>query len=348
QYYVNGSEFIALAPSIVRNEVTVVTLDSRTTEINLRLFYNCVNLTSITIPDSVTSIGSGAFSNCSGLNSITIPDSVTSIGSSAFSSCSKLTYNKYDNAYYLGNDNNKYVALIKPLNTYITSCSINTNTKIIYYGAFDNCNNLSSVDMSNCASLLTIGDWAFYRCYALTSIIIPANVTSIGNYAFYECYALAEVYNLSNLSITVGNFDIRYVAYYAKVVHTNLDTPSRIQTIDNVKYYVSGDDFIALIATSNNITSATLDSKTTEINRYAFRGCSNLASITIPSSVTYIGEYAFHNTGLTSMTFSNTTGWYRNSMYGNMQGGTSMDVTNASTNATYFKSTYYNQMWYIK
>ncbi len=32
-----------------------------------------------------------------------------------------------------------------------------------------------------------IADRTFFRCYGLTSIVIPDSVTKIGNYAFYNC-----------------------------------------------------------------------------------------------------------------------------------------------------------------
>ncbi|MBQ7798798.1 MAG: leucine-rich repeat protein, partial [Clostridia bacterium] len=78
---------------------------------------------------------------------------------------------------------------------------------------------------------------------------------------------------------------------------------------------------------------------------------SELTSITIPANVTKIGAKAFYNSGLTSMTFSDTSTWYRVSSstnWNNMTGGTSTSVTTASTNATRFKSTsgYYDYYWY--
>ena len=171
--------------------VTSITIPESVTRIDDFAFYNCSSLTSITIPNSVTTIGDSAFSGCSGLasvtiqdgvtsignwtffncgdlTSITIPDSVTSIGSSAFYGCPKLNCNIYDNGKYLGNTNNKYLALVRSTNNSITSCTINSNTRFIMGFAFSGCN-------------------------GLTSVTIPNNVTSIGYNAFKYCDALETV-----------------------------------------------------------------------------------------------------------------------------------------------------------
>ena len=70
QYYVYGDDYIALAP-ISRN-VTQITLNENTTEINQHAFYDCTSLTSITIPSSVTSIDGWAFFGCDSLSSVYI------------------------------------------------------------------------------------------------------------------------------------------------------------------------------------------------------------------------------------------------------------------------------------
>ncbi|HIU98237.1 MAG TPA: leucine-rich repeat domain-containing protein [Candidatus Limadaptatus stercoripullorum] len=150
------------------DSLTSVTIPNGVTSIGNYAFYSCDSLTSITIPDSVTSIGGGAFSGCTSLTSVTIGNGVTSIGIYAFEGCDNLQYNEYDNALYLGNDENQYVVLIKAKDETITSVDINASTKVIYGSAFE-------------------------YCTSLTSVIIPDSVTSIGDYAFSDCDILASV-----------------------------------------------------------------------------------------------------------------------------------------------------------
>ncbi len=75
-----------------------------------------------------------------------------------------------------------------------------------------------------------------------------------------------------------------------------------------------------------------------------------LTSVVIPDSVTSIGYKAFYNCNkLTSITFKDTSTWYRttsSSNWENKAGGTETDVTKPSDNAKYFTSTYYNYYWY--
>jgi hypothetical protein len=39
-------------------------------------------------------------------------------------------------------------------------------------------------------SVTTIGQWAFYNCTSLTTIVIPDSVTTIGQWAFRNCTSL--------------------------------------------------------------------------------------------------------------------------------------------------------------
>lgn len=122
-----------------------VNIPNSVTSIKSFTFSNCSSLTKIMIPDSVTSIEVSAFQNCKSLAEVAIPNSVTSIGLGAFAGCSSLIYNEYDNAYYLGNDNNPYLILMCAKSNDITSCVVHENTKFIYQNAFYDCKQLSEL-----------------------------------------------------------------------------------------------------------------------------------------------------------------------------------------------------------
>ena len=240
-------------------EGLVFTLNNSGTEYSVTDYTGIAN--EVVIPATykglpVTSIGFYAFEDCTSLASITIPDSVTRIGGGAFSGCTNLTYNEYDNAYYLGNQYNPYVVLKKAKNTDITSCIINENTKVIYSSAFSDCESFTSITIPD--SITSIGDWAFYGCYSLASVVFSENsqLTGIGHLAFSYCTSLE--------SITI---------------------PESVMGIGGSAF--SWCESLASVVFSEN-------SQLTSIGEHAFSNCDSLASITIPESVTSIGDEAFY------------------------------------------------------
>ena len=298
--------------------ITTATINSNCKLISSYAFYGCSGLTSVTIPDSVTSIGYDAFAYCSSLTSVVIGDSVTSIG----------------------------------------------------YFAFYNCSSLTSITIPD--SVTSISDYAFYGCRGLTSITIPDGITTIASSAFSGCYKLVEIYNKSSLNIVTGSASHGYIGYYAKNIYTPTSGESKLSNDNGYIIYTDGNEKILVgysgtetdlilpscvtkiyqyaFSNCSSLTSVTIPDSVTSIGSYAFMYCSGLTSVTIPNSVTSIGDYAFYAcSSLTSITFNETSTWYRTtslSDWNNKTGGTSTSVTNSSTNATYFKSTYYNYYWY--
>ena len=181
----------------------------------------------------------------------------------------------------------------------------------------------------------SIGDYAFYSCYNLTSVTIGNSVTSIDSSAFEYCYKLVEVINHSSLNITKGDSSNGYVGYCAKETHVG---ESKIVNYNDYLFYTYngvhyllgyvGDDTEPILPASYNgsnyeiykyafynrddITSVTISNSVTSIGDYAFYNCKNLTSVTIGNSVTNIGSYAFRD--CTSLTIyceaaSKPSGW---------------------------------------
>ena len=166
-----------------------ITIPNSVTEIGENAFSGCIGLKEITIPDAVTNIEKGAFLNCSNLKTINIPNTVQFIGSTTFNGCNSLQYNEFDNALYLGNEENEYLWLIKAKSTNITSCEINRNCKHIANNAFDGCSSLTSINIPN--TVINIGSNAFANCSSLTQVTLPESILSIGS----------NVFNNSNITI---------------------------------------------------------------------------------------------------------------------------------------------------
>ena len=219
-------------------EIKNLVIPNDITEIKNYAFLDCRGLTSVTIPNSVTSIGQSAFRECIRLTSVTIPNSVTEIGSYAFDDCEGLTeVNISDLSAWCKIDFSLY------------------SSNPLYYANKLKLNGTEIKDLVIPNDITEIKNYAFSRCYDLTSVTIPNSITSIGSYAFDDCYGLTEV--------TIPN------------------------SVTEIGDYAFSD--------CTGLTSMTIGNSVTSIGDGAFYGCSGLTSITIGNSVTSIGDGAFNH-----------------------------------------------------
>ena len=268
-------------------------------------------ITKVILPkDSITIVT--AFSNCHNLAEVVNSQYITKCSMGAFEYTS-LTSIDLSNCKYVGGfDSSKKLktVILKACNTIEQRAFVNCTNLIsvgetasvisIGYSAFENCSNLTKVDLPKITTIESsafegtglkditlpateeIKSSAFRNCSNLTKVDLP-KVTTIGGSAF-------EGTGLKDITLPATE-EIGYSAFENCSNLTKVDLP-KVTTIESSAFKGTGLEEITLPATK-------------EIANNAFKNCSNLTKVDLPK-VTTIGESAFEGTGLEEITLPAT------------------------------------------
>ncbi len=318
------------------------------------LYLNGELVTNLVIPEGVTEIKNFAFSGYESLKSITIPSSVTTIGNYAFYWCSSLesitlpfvgaTKDGTSNThfgYIFGASSYSYNDDYVPAS--LKTVVITGGTSIGNY-AFYNCFSLTSVTIPN--SVTSIGYGAFYGCDSLTSVTIPNSVKSIGTEAFYNCDSITSV-TIPNSVTSIGSS--AFSACTSLTIYCEAESKpsswnsgwksSSIPVVWNCKNNeVADDGYIYTVI--DGVRYSLKDNIATVVEQPRNITEANiLASITykgVSYSVTSIVKEAFYNCrSLTNVTIGNSVTSIGNYAFYNCFSLTSVTIGNSVTSIGY-------------
>lgn len=162
----------------------------------------------------------------------------------------------------------------------IKKVQINSYLKNIGDYAFYGCDSLESVVIQD-SKLTEIGIAAFKNCKNLKTINIPETVKAIGTMGFANCNSLQST-KKNPVVIPKGNTEIMDFAFAGCKSMQYIKIPASVEMIGNCAFFEC--DFLSEIEIE--------EGQLQEIGDYAFTDC-EMESIVIPTKTGKIGEYAF-------------------------------------------------------
>jgi|GEM_PF-6483869 len=228
-----------------QNVKTVVMTDN-ITFLGTLCFCECKNLVSVDLSENLVGTETGCFASCTALKTITLPDTLVDAECDILPVSPALETVEYDNARYVGNDENPYMYLVDTKIKTMTSCEVKEGCRYIGAGAFEDCTSLTTITIPETviklgvvsftntglstvnlpSNLKSIGQKSFEECHNLTSIVIPDTVVELGSQTFNECE------NLTNVQIGKGLTQLDSALFSRCVSLANLSIPKNITFID--------------------------------------------------------------------------------------------------------------------
>lgn len=174
-------------------------------------------------------------------------------------------------------------------NDNITSVIIPSSVENIGAYAFNDCNNLVSVQFLG-TGLKIIGENAFNYCNNLVSITLPTTLTTISDEAFRGCTKLTSL-ELPNKLETIGRGAFQNCASI-----TTVSIPNSVVSLQKSAY--SGCSMLKTLTIGNGLS---------QLKEYTFEECKSLVTVSIPDNVIAISESTFYGcNSLIALTVSGT------------------------------------------
>ena len=232
------------------------------------------------VPEGITIIIGTAFQNMTNLTGVTLPSSLLVIEGGAFQS-SPITSIVIPNSV-------TEIGASAFASSSLTTITLGTGLTSISSSCFES-SNLTSVTVPE--GVTEINSRAFAGCSSLTTINLPSTLSYLSSDAFAGC-------PLEHISVADGNttFDTRNdcnALIYSE--EDKLVLGCKNSTIPEGIKIIGEQAF-----SEKMITSVTIPSTVTTIERSAFENCSALTSCNLPNSVEKIEDYAFREIRLTT------------------------------------------------
>ena len=163
---------------------------------------------------------------------------------------------------------------------------------------------------ANGYTVVGIGDYAFWDCRGLNTVLMPPTLTYIGKYAFAGSDLPSIDWPASVSEISEGTFsgcnNLKSVTFSGRVREigvsafigcsalTSIDIPESVTSIGSRTFAGSG------------LTSIILPYRILTVSNSTFEGCSDLSSVTFDGDLESVGSGAFEGAGLVSVTLPET------------------------------------------
>ena len=250
-------------------EIDFVTASSNPLKYADEFYVNSELVDKIVVPDSITAVPRNVFAGLKTITDVTIHNGVTNIGIGAFDGCVNIK--------------NVHISDLS------NWCNIEFSDKLsnpLYYADGLYLNDELVTDVVLPDQIDTVKAYTFAGYDNLKSLVIPKSVTSINCGTLVDCNGIISL-TLPFIGASENDTSTGVISYiFGSGSNDSNDkvVPKSLQKVE-----VTGGGSLASYSFSNcsGLKEVILSNDITEINSFAFYGCTSLESITVP----FVGRY---------------------------------------------------------